>query len=51
MKSQQQQRHGLALMPVTEILSDDLNMSRVAQQIAPRVLTQDQRDDRKSTWR
>jgi hypothetical protein len=49
MKSQQEQQHGLAPMLVTEILSDDLNMFRVTQQIVPRVLTQDQRDDRKST--
>jgi hypothetical protein len=30
------------------ILSDDLNMSRVTQHSVPRVLTQDQRDDRRS---
>jgi hypothetical protein len=28
------------------ILSDDLNMSRVTQHSVPRILTQDQRDDR-----
>jgi hypothetical protein len=31
-----------------KILSDDLNMSHVTQHSVPRVLTQDQRDDRKA---
>jgi hypothetical protein len=30
-----------------EILTEDLNMSHVNQHIAPRILSQDQRDDRK----
>jgi hypothetical protein len=47
MKSQQQQQQRLLMVLATE-LCDGMNMSRVTQQSVPRILTQDQCDDRMS---
>jgi AraC-like DNA-binding protein len=39
---------GISYVTCHKILTDDLNMSRVTQRSVPRVLTEDQRDDRMS---